>query len=267
MKMMHSRLGVPRSIYSFAPLVALLLLSVPAFGQDRVRRIATFQSGAKHIAVSARNGSVAITASEYADVVLAGGSAAETRVWIDSVRVIMRRPVRTESGEEVTFEIPFPGVGDRVSVNRIVTGAGTRYRLDFWDRHVVNHVAIPVTSTRLQAFITAVLEAARAADRMRGIEPVLDMDSAATPPALTPESRQLIQDSVKHLTASAILEVVVNADGTPDTLGAEIVSEHVMADYYFRNLIPRLRFVPATRRGQPVRVRARIPVFVYRYPS
>jgi hypothetical protein len=265
--MMIHQLRVPRSITHFLPLVALLLVAAPAIGQDRVRRIATFQSGAKHIAVSARNGSVSITATEYADVVLAGGSPAETRVWIDSVRAIMRRPMRPEPGEEVTFEIPFPGVGDRVSVNRIVAGTGTRYRLDFWDRHVVNHVAIPVTSARLQAFITAVVEAARAADRMRGIEPVFDMDSASTPPALTPESVQLIQDSVKHLTSSAILEVVVNADGTPDTLGAEIVSEHVMADYYFRNLISRLRFVPATRRGQPVRVRARISVFVYRYPS
>jgi hypothetical protein len=72
--MMIHQLRVPRSISYFLPLVALLLVSAPANGQDRVRRIATFQSGAKHIAVSARNGSVSITATEYADVVLAGGS-------------------------------------------------------------------------------------------------------------------------------------------------------------------------------------------------
>jgi hypothetical protein len=257
------RVRILRFVCALVSAGVLLALSTPAAGQDRVRRIATFDSGNQHVVVSARNGTVSITASEFADIVLAGGSPAEARVWVDSVRAMIRRPLRPEPGEELTVETQFPGAGDRVSLNRIVTRAGTRYRLDFWDRHVVNSVYVPMTAARLQSFITAVLEAARAADRMRGTEHVFDVDSADTRPALTPESRQLIQDSVRHMTYSAILEVVVNPDGTPDVASAEIVTQDVMGDYYFRNIIPRLRFVPATRRGQPIRVRARIPVFVY----
>ena len=243
-----------------ASVLLLAVFSVPASAQTRTRRIAEFAYGRQTVRVAAVDGAVRVDAASGVEVVAVVASPGEARLWVDSVRVMMRRPLRPEPGEELGLETSTGTLQYVLRVRRTEeTGRPSRYRLDLHDHQLLNSVLVPMTSARLSELLYAVGEAARAGDHMRGVTPALPADSVDTAPALMPEARAIIAATLRgqYLMEPILLEAVVDEMGVPDSAGSYVLGGGT-ARFVVESLVPRLRFSPAVRRDQPVRARVRL---------
>jgi hypothetical protein len=258
--------GIP--LGSLVLLASMLLAPREADAQNRTRRTGEFAVSGASIEVRGTTMGVYLDASRGADFVGVSGKPAEMRVWADSALALMRATLRAAPGEEVEYTAQTAGYGDRMALERIVTSSGSRYLLMFADEYTINYMSLPVTPTRMQALIRAVVQAADASDAYRQppVAAAYEVDSVGTRPSLAPESRQMLADSIAGLHAGqfashAVLEVVVAPDGSVDP--ASVAAVGVSGGYALKEMLariaPRLRFAPGTRRGQPVRVRVRMP--------
>lgn len=241
-------------------LLVLCASSLPLGAQTRTRRIAEFAWGRQTVRVAAVDGNVRVDARGLVEAVSVVPTPGEARLWVDSVRAMMRRPLRPESGEELGLETSTGALQYVLRVSRTEeAGRPGRYRLEMHDHQLLNSVLVPMTAARLSEFLAAVVEGARAGDRMRGVLPAPPADSVDSAPALTPESRQLMAAALRgaYLMEPIQLEVVVSAAGVPDSAGAYLLGGE-RHRFTVEPLIPRLRFSPAVHRGQPTRVRVRV---------
>jgi TonB family protein len=241
-------------------LILLCAANLPLAAQTRTRRIAEFDAGRQTVRVATVDGNVRVDARSVVEAVAVVASPGETRLWVDSVRSMMRRPLHPESGEELGLETSTGTLQYVLRVSRTEEpGRPSRYRLDMHDHQLLNSVLVPMTSARLSEFLDAVTEAARAGDHMRGVLPALPADSADTAPALTREAREMIAAALsgQYLTEPILLEAVVGETGIPEPAGTYVLGGGTQK-FEVEPLIPRLRFSPATERGQPMRTRVRL---------
>ena len=241
-------------------LCLLCAASLPLTAQTRTRRIAEFAWGRQTVRIAAVDGNVRIDARALAEAVSVVPNPGEARLWVDSVRAMMRRPLRPEPGEEVGLETSTGALQYVLRVSRTEkAGRPGRYRLEMHDHQLMNSVLVPVTAARLSEFLNAVVEGARAGDHMRGVLPAPPADSADSAPALTPESRRLVEAALRgaYLMEAIQLEVAVNAAGVPDSASAYLLGGE-RHRFTVEPLVPRLRFSPAVHRGQPTRARVRV---------
>lgn len=90
--------------------------------------------------------------------------------WAARADSLIFTPHANRRGETLEVEGPSLGLSDAVEMDKVVTGAGTRFDLYFSDRYQVNTVFARIGRERAREFVAAVRRAARTSAEMPGAQ-------------------------------------------------------------------------------------------------
>jgi hypothetical protein len=230
-----------------------------AAAQRRIQSVASWSLAGRTLLLEVEDGNIHVRGSSRVESVSAVISPGEARLWVDSARALVSRPMRAERGERLEAETTTSRLWGRMVLERTVNPTGSTFRLYLHNLAYREVVSLSMSRDQVTAFLRSLDQATRMGDRMRGILPAVPADSLDGQPALTPESTVMIAQALRweDVREAVDMEAVVFPDGSLDSASIYVLGAD-QSRYLLERIVHQLQLTPPVRNGQPVRARVRV---------